>query len=270
MAVVDPMHTGTFTTLEFDRVVEAVTSFALTTLGAEKLVRLRPLTDPHAVQTALAHTTESVRFLEANGTFPLEAPDDLDTILAALAIEAQPLEPTQLLKLADFLRSVERVCQSVATASGGPFPALSAIVDGSAVWGRECGDVRKKVDASGEVADDASPVLQTIRRRVRKQRNRLRGNLESYLRGRDTARYLQEQIVTERNGRFVLIVRSEHRTAIPGIVHGSSASGASLFLEPLSTVDINNEIVALREQERDEVRRVLLALSTAAGWITPS
>ena len=257
------MHTGTFTTLEFDRVVEAVTSFALTPLGAEKLVRLRPLTDPHAVQTALAHTTEGVRFLEANGTFPLEAPDDLDTILAALAIEAQPLEPTQLLKLADFLRSVERVCQSVATASGGPFPALSAIVDGSAVWGRECGDVRKKVDASGEVADDASPVLQTIRRRVRKQRNRLRGNLESYLRGRDTARYLQEQVVTERHGRFVLIVRSEHRTAIPGILHGSSASGASLFLEPLSTVDINNEIVALEEQERDEVRRVLLALSTA-------
>jgi DNA mismatch repair protein MutS2 len=95
------------------------------------------------------------------------------------------------------------------------------------------------------------------------QRTRVRGNLESYLRGRDTARYLQENVVTERNGRFVLIVRSEHRTAIPGIVHGSSASGASLFLEPLSTVDINNEIVALEEQERDEVRPVLLALSAA-------
>ena len=257
------MHTGALTALEFDRVVDAVASLALTPLGAEKLVRLRPLTDPHAVRTALAHTTEGVRFLETNGMFPLEAPDDLDAILASLAIEAHPLEPPQLLKLADFLTSVERVCQSVASASGGPFPALSAIVDGCATWRRECGDVRKKVDASGEVADDASPVLKTIRSRVRKQRNRLRGNLESYLRGRDTARYLQEQVVTERNGRFVLVVRSEHRSAIPGIVHGSSSSGASLFLEPLSTVDINNEIVALEEQERDEVRRVLLALSTA-------
>ena len=257
------MHTGALTTLEFDRVVDAVTSFSLTQLGAEKLARLRPLTDPRSVQTALAHTTEGVRFLEANGVFPLEAPDDLNTILASLAIEAQPLEPTQLLKLADFLGSVQRVCQSVATASGGPFPALSAIVDGCATWSRECGDVRKKVDASGEVADDASSVLKTIRSRARKQRNRLRGTLESYLRGRDTVRYLQEQVVTERNGRFVLIVRAEHRTAIPGIVHGSSASGASLFLEPLSTVDINNEIVALEEQERDELRRVLLALSTA-------
>ena len=204
-----------------------------------------------------------MRFLAANGGFPLEAPDDLDTILGALAIEAQPLEPSQLLKLADFLGSVERVCQSVTTASGGPFPTLSAIVDGCATWGRECGEVRKKIDGAGEVAADASPALKAIRSRARKQRNRLRGNLESYLRGRNTARYLQEQVVTERNGRFVLVVRSEHRTAIPGIVHGSSASGASLFLEPLSTVDINNEIVALEEQERDEVRRVLLALSTA-------
>ena len=257
------MYTGAFTTLEFDRVVKAVMSLALTPLGVEKLTRLRPLTDPHAVQTALAHTTEGVRFLDANGVFPLEAPDDLDTILASLAIQAQPLEPTQLLKLADFLGSVERVCQSVTTANGGPFPALAAIVDGCPTWGRERGDVHKQVDTSGAVADDASPVLKTIRGRVRKQRNRLRGNLESYLRGRDTAKYLQEQVVTERNGRFVLIVRSEHRTAIPGIVHGSSSSGASLFLEPLSTVDINNEIVALDEQERDEVQRVLLVLSTA-------
>ena len=257
------MHTGALTTLEFDRVVEALTSFALTPLGAEQLARLRPVTDPRAVQTALAQTTEGVRFLAANGTVPLEAPDDLDTILASLAIEAQALEPAQLLKLVDFLASVERVCHCVAAASGGPFPALSAIVDGCATWGRECGDARKKIDPPGGVVDDASPVLKTIRGRLRKQRNRLRGNLESYLRGRDTARYLQEQVVSERNGRFVLIVRSEHRTAIPGIVHGSSASGASLFLEPLSTVDINNEIVALEEQERDEVRRVLLALSMA-------
>ncbi|MEE2637765.1 MAG: Smr/MutS family protein, partial [Acidobacteriota bacterium] len=137
------------------------------------------------------------------------------------------------------------------------------LVDGSATWSRECGDVRKKIDGVGEIADDASPELKTIRSRLRKQRHRLRGNLESFLRGRDTARYLQERVVTERNGRFVLVVRSEHRTAIPGIVHGSSTSGASLFLEPLSTVDVNNEIVALEEHEQEEVRRVLLALSTA-------
>src|SRR5205807_5415952 len=103
----------------------------------------------------------------------------------------------------------------------------------------------------------------SIRDRLRKQRTRLRGTLESFLRGKDTAKYLQDQVVTERNGRYVLVIKSEHRTAIPGIVHGTSTSGASLFLEPLSTVEINNDIVALEEQEREEVRRILLALSDA-------
>src|SRR6185503_19987911 len=94
-----------------------------------------------------------------------------------------------------------------------------------------------------------------------KQRSRLRTTLESYLRGKDTAKYLQDQVVTERSGRYVLVVKAEHRSAIPGIVHGASTSGASLFLEPLSTVEINNDIVALEEQELEEVRRILLALT---------
>ena len=113
------------------------------------------------------------------------------------------------------------------------------------------------------MVDDASAELRGLRDRLRKQRARLRGTLESYLRGKDTAKYLQQQVVTDRNGRYVLVVRAEHRAAIPGIVHGSSGSGASLFLEPLSTVEINNEIVAFEQQEREEVRRILLALSDA-------
>jgi len=256
------MQTGAFTTLEFDRIVEAVVSCALTPLGADELSRLRPLIDARAVRSAQTDTTEAVRFAAANGPMPLEAPLHLDEAVAALAIEAQALEPLQLLSLVSFLSSVQRVCRSVTTATTGPYPALSAIVNGVSNWDRECGSVRQKIDASGEVADDASPELKTLRGRLRKQRNRLRGNLEAYLHGRETARYLQEQVVSERNGRFVLVVRSEHRAGIPGIVHGTSSSGASLFLEPLSTVDINNEIVALDEQEREEVRRVLLLLST--------
>jgi DNA mismatch repair protein MutS2 len=85
------------------------------------------------------------------------------------------------------------------------------------------------------------------------------------VRGRETSKYLQEQVVTDRHGRHVLMVRAEHRHAIPGIVHGGSASGASLFVEPLETVEINNEIVALEEQEAEEVRRILLALTDRSG-----
>src|SRR2546427_6806851 len=127
----------------------------------------------------------------------------------------------------------------------------------------EAASVRDAIAPSGDVVDHASPELRVIRDRLRKQRTRLRSTLESYLRGKDTAKYLQDQVVTERNGRYVLVVKAEHRAGIPGIVHGSSTSGASLFLEPLSTVEINNDIVALEEQETEEIRRILLALTDA-------
>ena len=254
------MHAGALRALEFDRVVEAVRSFALTPLGAGRLADLRPQTDPRGVQSALAGTTETVKYLADNPPIPLEAPADLENILSGLAIEARALESSQLLKLADFLASVEQTRGAIRRASGS-FPTLSAVAEHASSFEQEIAEVRRKIEPSGEVVDQASAELQTIRERLRKQRARLRGTLESYIRGKETARYLQEQIVTDRGGRYVLVIKTEHRTAIPGIVHGSSTSGASLFLEPLSSVDINNDIVALEENEAAEVRRILLALA---------
>ncbi len=255
------MHAGALRALEFDRIVEAVRRFALTPAGAARLARLHPLVESGAVSAALAATSETVRFLGDN-QMPLHAPEDLETILESLGVQGRALEAVHLLALAAFLASVESACTVVRRARGG-FPVLRAIADTAASFEREITDVRRTIDPGGEVVDDASPELRAIRDRLRKQRTRLRGTLESYLRGKDTSRYLQQQIVTDRNGRYVLVVRSEHRTAIPGIVHGSSGSGASLFLEPLSTVEINNDIVELEQQEAEEVRRILLALADA-------
>jgi len=248
--------------LEFPRIVEAVCVQAATPLGRERLAGLRPHTDPRRVAQALAATTEGTRYLAAGGSFPLQAPPDIQGTLAALAVEGRPLAPARLLGLADFLDSIEQTRAAIRGAAG-PFPLLGSLVEQTASFKAETAEIREKIDASGEVADNASPELRSIRDRLRRQRARLRSTLESYLRGRDTSRYLQDQIVTDRNGRYVLVVRAEHRAAIPGIIHGSSSSGASLYLEPLSTVDVNNEIVALEEQEAAEVRRILLALTDA-------
>ena len=255
------MHAGALRALEFDRIVEAVRRFALTPPGAARLARLRPHTDPGAVRSALAATSETVRFL-TDGQLALHAPADLEALLSALAVEGRALEPAHLIALAGFLASIDASCAAVRRGRGA-FPILRGIADSAASFEPEIADIRRKIDPGGEVVDDASPELKSLRDRLRKQRTRLRGTLESYLRGKDTAKYLQQQIVTDRNGRYVLVVRSEHRTAIPGIVHGSSGSGASLFLEPLSTVEINNDIVALEQQEGEEVRRILLALTDA-------
>jgi DNA mismatch repair protein MutS2 len=255
------MHPGTLRALEFDRIVSVVTGLAVTTLGRDRLADLHPLTAASEVVAAQRATTEGTRFLADHPGFPLRAPSDLGEIIEALGVEGRGLEPMRLLGLCGYLESIEQSRQAI-TRVGVAFPLLRALVETVASFRQEIADVRRKIEPSGEVADNASPALASIRERLRKQKQRLRTTLDGFLRGRD-AKYLQEQVVTDRNGRRVLMVRAEHRASIPGIVHGGSASGASLFVEPLETVEINNDIVALEEQEAEEVRRILLELTDA-------
>ncbi len=255
------MHPGTLRALEFDRIVSVVTGLAVTTLGRDRLADLHPLTTTSEVVAAQRATTEGTRFLADYPGFPLRAPSDLGEIIEALGVEGRGLEPMRLLGLSGYLESIEQSRQAI-TKVGLAFPLLRTLVETVAAFRQEIADVRRKIEPSGEVADNASPALASIRERLRKQKQRLRTTLDGFLRGRD-AKYLQEQVVTDRNGRHVLMVRAEHRSSIPGIVHGGSASGASLFVEPLETVEINNDIVALEEQEAEEVRRILLELTDA-------
>ena len=249
-------------TLEFDRIVDVVSGLAITPLGAEALADLRPDTDPAVVAHAINATSETVAFLERHPVFPLRAGEGTDAALAVLDVEGQLLDPLPLRLVADFLDSVEIAASAVRQATGS-FPILNDIAARAASFKHEVGNVRRAIDVSGEVLDQASPELRSLRERLRQKRQRVRSTLEQFVKGKDTSKYLQEQVVTERNGRYVLVVRAEHRSNVPGIVHGSSASGASLFLEPAATVEINNEIVELEEAEREEVRRILLALTDA-------
>jgi len=254
------MHAAVLQVLEFTRIVDVVRGCAATPLGADRLAQLRPQSDPRKVAQLLAATSEGVRFNELAGGFALSASSDLGVILAQMAIEGRAIEPIRLLALADFLECVETTREAIRRTDG-HFPTLKGLAEGGAAFRSEIAETRHKIEPSGEVSDNASPELKGIRERLRRQRSRLKGTLESFLRNKDTSKYLQDQIVTDRNGRFVLVVRAEHRMSIPGIVHGSSSSGASLFLEPLSTIEINNEVVALEQQEAEEVRRILLHLA---------
>jgi DNA mismatch repair protein MutS2 len=254
------MQAGALRALEFDRIVAAVRSFALTPTGAIRLGDLQPETDRATVAESLSLTTETVRYLADAALFPLRAPADLEDLLALLAVQGRALEPLRLLALTDYLESIDTTAAAIRRA-GGQFRRLSAIAAQAASFRGEIADVRRRIAPPGDVVDDASPALAGIRDRLRRQRARLRSALESYLRGKDTAKYLQDQVVTERNGRSVLLVRAEHKGAIPGLVHGSSASGATLFLEPMATVEVNNDLVALAEEEAEEVRRILLELT---------
>jgi DNA mismatch repair protein MutS2 len=256
------MNAGTLRALEFDRIVAAVADLAVTPSGHERLRELYPMTDPARVAAAQRATSEGTRLLADVHGLPLRAPSDLADILDALAVEGRPLEPLRLLGLAEYLESIEATRTTVKRATGS-FPILTSLVDSIASFRNEIADVRRRIEPSGDVSDHASPALARIRDRLRKLRARLRSTLDALVRGRDTAKYLQDQVVTDRNGRYVVMVRAEHRGAIPGLVHGTSSSGATLFLEPLETVEVNNDVVAQQEEEAEEVRRILLELTDA-------
>ena len=256
------MQAATLRAIEFDRIVSIVADLAVTPTGRDRLEAMAPMTEPSRVGAAQAATTEGVRFLAMSPGFPLRAPSELEEILSGLQVEGRALEPLNLLGLADYLESIEATRRVIGSATE-PYPILKRLVEGIASFAGEIASVRRKIEPSGEVADHASPALASIRDRLRKQKSKLRSTLESFLRERETSKYLQEQVVTDRNGRYVLMVRAEHRGSIPGVVHGASASGQSLFLEPLGTVEINNDVVELEEKEAVEVRRILLELTDA-------
>lgn len=254
------MQPAVLRALEFDAIREALAHEALTPLGRERVLALVPSTDSADVQRRLDATVEAVGFTTTGGSLSLVAPDDLQETVAVLSIDDRPLEPLALVGLAQFAVSVDGVASAIDKTG---HVLLRAVAARAASFVQEARAIQRAIHPSGEVNDEASAALKEIRVRLRRHRTTLRSTLEGLARGRESAKYLQEQIVTSRNGRYVLVVRADHRESIPGIVHGSSGSGASLYVEPLATVELNNEIVELVEREAEEVRRILLALTDA-------
>jgi DNA mismatch repair protein MutS2 len=256
------MQPAALRALEFDRIREALARETSTPVGRSRALALAPAPDATSVARRLGLTGEALSFLNQGGTLSIEAPADLEALLRTLDVADEPLEPRSLLGLARALASVEHVVGAIRAAQAG-VPGLAKIAATVESFAEETVAVTRAIDMSGDVTDDASPALRDIRSRLRRQRATLRTTLEGFARGRDTAKYVQDEVIADRNGRYVIVVRAEHRHAIRGLVHGSSASGASVYLEPLATVELNNDVIALVEREHHEVIRILGALTNA-------
>ncbi len=212
---------------------------------------------------ALRRTSEAVRVLEKLGRQPYHDLPDLTEVLPAARVHGQHLDTGALMDAASFADGATEIARRVAGFEGAPTLAhrASAVRDLSAVSAA----VRRAILPSGEVADDASPRLSDVRRTLLRLRGQLTSVMEGYLRNHDTERLLQDKIVTTRNDRYVLLIKAEHRGQLPGIIHGTSSSGASLFVEPMPAVELNNDIVALQDEERREVVRILTELTGHVG-----
>ena len=254
------MDKRTFDALELGTLIELVVQHVQTSLGRKRVLNLRPLTSRSKILRELGLTAECTAYLSAGKRFGFSGIDAPDPIVAQLQIEGTSLDPRQILVLEQLLsvsadlRELFKDSESRET-----YPRLSHIIAGIPNLRPLLASIRGKILPSGEIDDNASPELRALRKELTDRRTRIHRMLESILRGKTRA--VQEEIVTFRNGRFVIPVRTDSRSYVPGVVHGLSSSGQTTFVEPLAAINQNNELVRLREQEEIEVFRILLSIT---------
>ncbi len=250
------MNERTFEALELKALIELAARHVQTPSGRIRMLNLHPSTSRSTVVYELELTSECAAYLNSKGRFGLSGIEDPEPILAQLHIEGVNLEPRQILALQRLLLVGRELKESIqSTESKGLFPHLLRLASGIPDLKRLLAAIHGKILPNGEIDDQASPELRIIRKDLTERRNRIHRTLESILRGQSRA--VQEEVVTFRGGRFVIPVRTDSRNLIPGVVHGLSASGQTTYIEPMTVINQNNDLVRLREQEEIEVSRIL-------------
>jgi DNA mismatch repair protein MutS2 len=255
------MNERTFDTLELTTLIELAAKHVQTPSGRRRMLQLRPLNSRLEIIRNIETVTECVAYLNTGGRFGLSGIEDLESVIAQLHIEGASLEPRQILAL-ERLLFVAKELRDLARGGGEfkeAYPKLFAIIAGIPDLKHVIAGIHGKILPSGEIDDNASPELRIIRRELTDRRNRIHRALESILSSKTQA--VQEELITFRNGRFVIPIRTDSRNQVPGVVHGLSSSGQTTFVEPLTIINQNNDLVRLREQEEIEILRILLSIT---------
>lgn len=250
------MDPGTIETLEVGDLKKLLARHVQTPMGQALVAQLEPQRDPAPIERALDLVAECRRYLAAGEGFGLAGLGDPAPALALLKIEDVALAPHQIVLLerlaaaaadvrASLRRPEARELYPTLAELGARVPDLRELLQA----------VRGKILPDGGIDDNASPQLRAIRKELQVVRERIHRHLESIMRCQPQV--MQEELVTFRNDRFVIPVRTDSRTRLPGVVHGLSSSGQTTYVEPLAVIDENNELVRLREEEQLEVARIL-------------
>jgi len=257
--------------LEFESLRKVVGRFVRSQLGQAEIEKLEPHSDRAVLEEALADAAEAMAYLEASRQpqtagrgaamrVGFDSIPDISAALPLLRIEGAVLEAQQIL---DFTRLLEQAgeIRAVLNLASPKYTRLGsravAMLDPRSIL-RELGG---KILPDATLADDASVALQRLRRDIERQQRQIQSSLERFLRAHHDDGTLQEEFITLRNDRFVVPVVAGQQRKVYGVIHGASGSGHTLFVEPLETIDLNNELVRLREEELREVHRILRELT---------
>ncbi len=247
--------------LEFDKIRIRLASYAPTPGAAARALSLMPSEDIDEVMLRQSRTEDARRLAAAKGYPPFVAAEGVEDSVGR-AEKGATLSPRELLGIASLLRAA-RQCAEYADSK--EYETSLDLFFSRLVPIRPLEErILRVLIGEDMVADEASPLLSEIRRKVRAANNRIKDTLATYI-GGARQKYLQENLVTMRNGRYVIPVKAEYRGEIKGLLHDTSSSGATVFIEPLAVVEANNELRELAAKERAEIDRILLELSEACA-----
>ena len=247
-------------TLEYDKILDMLATYAQSQGGKDKARNLTPFEEYEEVLHALAETEEADRTLFDFSVNPSFSVDDIDEVLAR-ASKGAVLSIGDILKVGRTLRVSRRLKKSIYTVNG--VPILTSMVQGL----YDDIDLENRIyDAfisETEVSDNASAELRSIRIRIRKLNDNVKTKLQSYITSSSYQKYLQDNIITMRGDRYVIPLKSECKGTIQGLVHDQSASGSTLYVEPMAIVELNNDLRTAKAEELIEIERILRKFSMA-------
>ena len=245
--------------LEYYKILEMLKEYAVSDMGKERAMSLRPSSEEREVRLLQAQTEEAMSVIAYAGGNPMSSFTDVREYLRLSTIGAT-LSMKGLLAVADALRACRAVRRQLVT-DREDTPNLTELGSRIATNRMLEEDILNAIISEEEMSDHASPELYDIRRHVRMINDKVRDRLNSYIRSSATQKYLMDSIITMRNGRYVIPVRAEHRQQVPGLVHDQSGTGSTLFIEPMTVVEMGNELKEWNLKERQEIERILKEFS---------
>ena len=246
-------------TLEYDKVLAMLAAVAPTAGAREAALMLEPDADIDSVNRRLQRTGDAKKLLGDKGMPSFGAVKDLSDALER-AGKGATLTARELLDVGNLLRTARGLLEYIRT--NRHFETVLDEVFERLLPDRKLEDkIYRAIISEESIADEASPALGDIRRKIRQANNRIKETLQHYITSNTYSRHLQEHIVTQRGGRYVIPVRVESKNEIKGLIHDTSSSGATIFVEPMAVVDANNELRMLESKEQHEIDRILLELS---------
>ena len=257
------MNEKSMQTLELHKVLEQLAGYCTFSAGADLAREMMPSTDLEEASTWQRETAEARLLLENRQNIAMGGARDVRDA-AMQATRGVLCDAQTLLDIRYTLRRATTLRRTIGRMHG-QYPLISDIINEAEECTALQESIAKVLNDNGEVVDNATPRLAIIRRDLKLAYDRLMSKLNRIISNNTNQQYLQESIITMRNGRYVVPLKAEFKGRIPGIVHDSSSSGATLFIEPLATVENSNEWRELQLEEENEIRRILQALTEQVG-----